>query len=180
MIVVDTSALIAILDQEPDAALYAEAIAEADSPLISAATLLELHIVMLNRHGARAAQIVDRMIQDAGFQIETFTVQHLELAREAYAPPALQSVTRDFAFLVPADLAAGELVRAVRGGDKVAITDARIFDVFAGQGVPEGKKSVAIEVTLQPGEKTFTDAEIKAISDAVVASAAKLGAELRG
>jgi len=85
MIVVDTSALIAILDREPDAALYAEAIAEADAPLISAATLLELHIVMLNRHGARAAQIVDRMIQDAGFQIETFTVQHLELAREAYA-----------------------------------------------------------------------------------------------
>lgn len=85
MIVVDTSALIAILDREPDAALYAEAIAEADSPLISAATLLELHIVMLNRRGARAAQIVDRLIQDAGFQIEYFTAQHLELAREAYA-----------------------------------------------------------------------------------------------
>jgi ribonuclease VapC len=85
MIVVDTSALIAILDREPDAALYAEAIAEADSPLISAATLLELHIVMLNRHGGRAGQIVDRLIQDAGFQIEHFTVQHLELAREAYA-----------------------------------------------------------------------------------------------
>jgi ribonuclease VapC len=84
MIVVDTSALIAILDKEPDAALYAEAIAEADTPLISAATLLELHIVMLNRHGARTAQIVDRMIQDAGFQIETFTAQHLDLAREAY------------------------------------------------------------------------------------------------
>jgi len=85
MIVVDTSALIAILDREPDAALYAEAIAEADSPLISAATLLELHIVMLNRHGGRAGQLVDRLIQDAGFQIEHFTAQHLELARQAYA-----------------------------------------------------------------------------------------------
>jgi ribonuclease VapC len=85
MIVVDTSALIAILDKEPDAALYAEAIAEADSPLISAATLLELHIVMRNRHGGRAGQLVDRLIQDAGFQIEHFTAQHLELAREAYA-----------------------------------------------------------------------------------------------
>ncbi len=85
MIVVDTSALIAILDREPDAALYAEAIAEADSPLISAANLLELHIVMLNRHGGRAGQIVDRLIQDAGFQIEHFTGQHLDLAREAYA-----------------------------------------------------------------------------------------------
>jgi ribonuclease VapC len=85
MIVVDASALIAILDKEPDAARYAEAIAEADSPLISAATLLELHIVMLNRHGARAAQIVERLIQDAAFQIENFTAQHVELAREAYA-----------------------------------------------------------------------------------------------
>jgi ribonuclease VapC len=85
MIVVDTSALIAILDKEPDAALYAEAIAEADAPLISAATLLELHIVILNRRGPSAAQIVDRLIQDAAFQIENFTAQHLELAREAYA-----------------------------------------------------------------------------------------------
>ena len=85
MIVVDTSALIAILDREPDAALYAEAIAETDSPLISTATLLELRIVMLNRRGGRAGQLVDRLIQDAGFQIEHFTAQHLELAREAYA-----------------------------------------------------------------------------------------------
>jgi ribonuclease VapC len=85
MIVVDTSALIAILDKEPDAGRYAEAIAEADGPLISAPNLLELHIVMLNRHGARAAQIVDRLMQDAAFQIENFTAQHVELAREAYA-----------------------------------------------------------------------------------------------
>lgn len=101
-------------------------------------------------------------------------------ARSTYAPPALQAITRDFAFLVPADLAAGDLLRAVKGADKQAIVDARIFDVFAGQGVPEGNKSVAVEVTLQPGEKTFTDEEIKAISDKVVASAAKQGAELRG
>ncbi|MBO6527216.1 phenylalanine--tRNA ligase subunit beta [Erythrobacter sp.] len=101
-------------------------------------------------------------------------------ARAHYAPPALQSLTRDFAFLVPADLAAGDLVKAVRGADKKAIVSARVFDVFEGQGVPEGKKSVAVEVTLQPGEKSFTDAEIKAISDKVVASAGKQGAELRG
>jgi len=85
MIVVDTSALIAILAKEPDAALYAEAIAEADPPLISAATLLELNIVMINRHGVKAARMVDRLIQEARFQVESFTVQHAELAREAYA-----------------------------------------------------------------------------------------------
>jgi ribonuclease VapC len=85
MIVVDTSALIAILDKEPDANLYAEAIAEADPPLISTASLVELNIVMFNRHGIKAAQIVDRLIQEGGFQVESFTIQHAELARDAYA-----------------------------------------------------------------------------------------------
>ena len=101
-------------------------------------------------------------------------------ARAAYAPPVLQPVSRDFAFLVPAGLAASDLVRAVKGADKQSVVAARVFDVFVGQGVPEGKKSVAVEVVLQPGEKTFTEVEIKAISDKIVASAAKQGAELRG
>lgn len=100
--------------------------------------------------------------------------------RTAYAPPALQAVTRDFAFLVPAELEADALVRAVRGADKNAIVDARLFDLFAGQGVPEGQKSLAIEVTLQPGEKSFTDEELKAVADKVVAAASKQGATLRG
>ena len=101
-------------------------------------------------------------------------------ARPSYTPPALQAITRDFAFLVPADLATADLVRAVKGADKQTIVSARVFDVFAGQGVPEGKKSVAVEIVLQPGEKSFTDEEIKAISDKVVAAAAKQSAELRG
>ena len=101
-------------------------------------------------------------------------------ARSNYSPPALQSVMRDFAFLVPAELPAGDLQRMVKGADKANIVDARIFDVFAGQGVPEGKKSVAIEVTLQPAEKSYKEEDLKAISDKVVAAAAKLGAELRG
>ena len=101
-------------------------------------------------------------------------------ARPAYTPPALQAVTRDFAFIVPSTLAAGDLVRAVKGADKAAITDARLFDLFTGAGVEEGKKSLAVEVTLQPGDKSFTDAEIKAVADKVVAAAGKLGAVLRG
>lgn len=100
--------------------------------------------------------------------------------RSAYTPPALQTVTRDFAFLVPVELAAGDLVRAVKGADKAVIADARLFDIFTGAGVPEGQKSLAVEVTLQPGEKSFTDAELKAVADKVVAAAAKLGASLRG
>ncbi|ATY32889.1 phenylalanine--tRNA ligase subunit beta [Sphingomonas psychrotolerans] len=99
--------------------------------------------------------------------------------RPAYTPPALQAVTRDFAFLVPAELAAGDLVRTVKGADKAMIVDARLFDIFTGTGVPEGQKSLAVEVTLQPGEKSFTDAELKGVADKVVAAAAKLGASLR-
>jgi len=99
-----------------------------------------------------------------------------EHARSAYTPPALQPVTRDFAFIVPAQLAADALVRAVRGADKSYITDARIFDRYEGeQGL-----SLAIEVTLQPGEKSFTDAEIAEVSRKIVAAAEKLGASLRG
>ncbi|MBB4616811.1 phenylalanine--tRNA ligase subunit beta [Sphingomonas abaci] len=96
--------------------------------------------------------------------------------RAAYAPAALQAVKRDFAFLVPPSLSADALVRAVRGADKASIVAARVFDVFE----REGEKSVAVEVVLQPGEKSFTDADLKAVADKVVAAAAKQGAQLRG
>jgi phenylalanyl-tRNA synthetase beta chain len=98
-----------------------------------------------------------------------------ERARSAFAPPALQAVERDFAFLVPKELAADALVRAIRGADKTLIADVRLFDRYEGeQGL-----SLAVEVTLQPGEKSFTDAEIGEVSRKVVAAAEKLGATLR-
>jgi phenylalanyl-tRNA synthetase beta chain len=100
--------------------------------------------------------------------------------REAFAPPALQAVTRDFAFIVDADLPAGDLVRAVKGADKKLITDARIFDLFEGPSVGEGKKSLAVEITLQPVDASLTEEDLKTVSDKVVANATKLGAELRG
>ncbi|WBH17659.1 phenylalanine--tRNA ligase subunit beta [Sphingomonas radiodurans] len=96
--------------------------------------------------------------------------------RPAYTPPALQAVRRDFAFLVPPALAADALVRAVKGADKAAIVSARVFDVFA----KDGETSMAVEVMLQPTERAFVEAELKAIADKVVAAAGKLGASLRG
>jgi phenylalanyl-tRNA synthetase beta chain len=101
-------------------------------------------------------------------------------ARAAYTPPALQAVRRDFAFLAPETLSAADLVRSIKGADKANITDARLFDRFAGQGVPEGQVSLAVEVILQPKDKSFTDAELKAVADKVVAAATKAGASLRG
>ncbi|MGE4411059.1 MAG: phenylalanine--tRNA ligase subunit beta [Sphingobium sp.] len=100
--------------------------------------------------------------------------------RAPYAPPALQAVTRDFAFLVPEGVEGDALVRAVKGADKKAIVAARLFDVFTGTGVEPGMKSLAVEITLQPGEKSFTEEELTAVSSAVVKAAGKLGATLRG
>ena len=100
--------------------------------------------------------------------------------RPGFAPPALQSVIRDFAFLLPQDVSADALVRAVRTADKTAIVAARVFDVFTGQGVEDGMRSVGIEVVLQPGDKSFTDDELKTTRDKILAAAAKQGAMLRG
>ena len=95
--------------------------------------------------------------------------------RSAFAPSALQPVKRDFAFMVPEELAAGDLVRAIRGSDKAAITDVRLFDRFES---PAGL-SLAIEVTLQPVQKSFTEEEIAGIAKRVIGAAEGLGARLR-
>src|SRR3546814_14674301 len=81
--------------------------------------------------------------------------------RAAYAPPPLQAVKRDFAFLLPTEARADTLLRAVRGADKQVIAGVSLFDVFTGQGVPEGRKSVAVEVVLQPGDKSFSHEELR-------------------
>jgi phenylalanyl-tRNA synthetase beta chain len=100
--------------------------------------------------------------------------------RPALELSALMPLTRDFAFLVDADTPAGDLVRPILGADKALIAEARVFDVYQGAGVPDGRKSVAIEVLVQPREKTLTDAEIEALCARIVTAAEKaVGAKLR-
>ena len=89
-------------------------------------------------------------------------------------------LTRDFAFLVPDTMAAGDLVRAVKSADRMLIADAAVFDLYTGPGVPDGRKSLAVEVTIQPVDKTLTEPEIETVSARIVAAAAKAGAVLRG
>jgi len=102
-------------------------------------------------------------------------------AKPALEASDLQAVRRDFAFLVDRNMAAGDVVRAARGADRALIADVGVFDVFTGQGVPQGKKSLAIEVTLQPRDKTLTDAEIDAVAEKIVTAVVKAtGGELRG
>jgi phenylalanyl-tRNA synthetase beta chain len=129
---------------------------------------------------------IDGPVIAGGIHLDAIPVKKASgFMRQAFTPPALQAVTRDFAFLVPADLPAGDLVRVIKGSDKDNIVAARLFDRFAGipgkeGGVPDGQISLAVEVTLQPVEKSYTDDDLKAISERVVAAAAKLGAVLRG
>ncbi|MBX9576557.1 MAG: phenylalanine--tRNA ligase subunit beta [Caulobacteraceae bacterium] len=93
--------------------------------------------------------------------------------------PALMPLTRDFAFVVDDAAAAGDLVRAVAGADKALIAEVRVFDVYRGPGVPEGKASIALEVVVQPRDATLSDADIEALTARITAAAAKLGATLR-
>jgi len=102
-------------------------------------------------------------------------------ARPALHLASLQPVRRDFAFLVNTDVQAGDLLRAARGAERDAITDVALFDVYEGKNVEDGKKSLAIQATLQSTEATFTDAEIEDISAKIVAAVEKAtGGTLRG
>ncbi|MBS7792200.1 phenylalanine--tRNA ligase subunit beta [Roseococcus sp. SDR] len=94
---------------------------------------------------------------------------------------AFQPVRRDFAFLVDAHVPAEKLTRAAAGAERALITDVTLFDRYAGDRLPEGKVSLAIQVTLQPRERTLTDAEIEAAAAKIVAAVTKAtGATLRG
>jgi phenylalanyl-tRNA synthetase beta chain len=103
--------------------------------------------------------------------------------RKKAAPelPAFQPLRRDFAFLVDRAVPADAVIRAARGAERTLITSVSLFDLYDGEKLPAGKKSLAIEVVFQPRERTLTDAEIEAAAAKVVAAVAKAtGATLRG
>ena len=103
-------------------------------------------------------------------------------AKPALAAADLLPVTRDFAFVVPAATAAGDVIKAAQNADKALISSVNVFDVFEeGALASEGKKSIAIEVTLQPASATLTDKDIDAVSAKIVAEVKKAtGGEIRG
>ena len=101
--------------------------------------------------------------------------------RPALVLSDLQPVRRDFAFVVDSDVSAAAILRAANGADKKLITAVNLFDLYEGDRMQEGKKSVAFEVILQPKDKTLTDEDIEAISTKIVESVTKAtGGELRG
>ena len=86
---------------------------------------------------------------------------------------AFQPVERDFAFVVENSVKAADIVRTAQGVDKKLIVGVTVFDVYEGKGIDPGKKSIAIAVTMQPREKTMTDAEIDALAAKIVAEVSK-------
>ena len=92
-----------------------------------------------------------------------------------------QPIERDFAFVVDRGVRAADIVRAAQSADKRLVTDVTVFDVYEGEGIAPGKKSIAIAVRLQPRERTLTDTEIEAVAAKIVDEVGKkTGGVLRG
>ncbi len=137
------------------------------------ATFGELH--------PRVVQSLDLTGPAAAFEVFLDRVPEPKRRRRA-APEfsQFQPVRRDFAFLVDAATAADAVLRAARGADRALIAGVLLFDVYTGDKVPAGQKSVGIEVTLQPVQATLTEAELEAVSARIVAAVSKAtGAVLR-
>ena len=93
---------------------------------------------------------------------------------------AFQPLRRDFAFLVDTGVAADAVLRAAKGAERTLIAGVTLFDVYEGDKLPAGKKSLAVEVTFQPRDRTLTDAEIEVACQKVIAAVAQsTGAALR-
>jgi phenylalanyl-tRNA synthetase beta chain len=136
----------------------------------------ELHPAALEALGIEGPVAVSEVILD---RIPAPKVRPTR-ARPPLVLSPFQPVARDFAFIVDRNVAAADVVRAAQGADKNLVSAVDVFDLYEGKGIEAGKKSLAISVTIQPVEKTLTDAEIEAIAGKIVAEVSKkTGATLR-
>ena len=89
-------------------------------------------------------------------------------------------LTRDFAFVMDKNVDAAKVIAAIENADRNLITDVNVFDEYEGDHLPAGKKSLAIQVTIQPTDKTLTDADIEVLSTQIINLVARnTGAVLR-
>lgn len=132
-----------------------------------------LHPALLRQFGAEQ--------EIAAFEVflENVPQKRNKEGREALKVSDFQATKRDFAFVVDADVPAADVVANVRTAERTLLKDVALFDVYAGKGVPEGKKSLALSVTLQAEDRTLSDEDITKVSDAIISAAKKLGATLR-
>jgi phenylalanyl-tRNA synthetase beta chain len=136
----------------------------------------ELHPMACKALGAEGPIAVSEVILDRIPEPKAKTTR----AKPPLALSPFQPVERDFAFIVDRAVASADIVKAAQGADKNLIAAVDVFDLYEGKGIEPGKKSIAIAVTIQPIEKTLTDAEIEAIAAKIVAEVTKkTGATLR-
>ncbi len=140
--------------------------------------------LVLGRFGALHPALLARLdlpAQACGFELFLDAVANPKRRRKAPPDlPALQPVSRDFAFLVAHDVPAETVLKAARSADRVLISRVGLFDVYVGEKIVEGHKSLGVEVTFQPRDHTLTEAEIDAASERVVQSVSKTtGGHLR-
>jgi len=145
-------------------------------PKLALATFGELHPAAL-----RALDVAGPV---AAFEIDLDRVPAQKRKPTRAKPPLdtldLQPVRRDFAFILAGDVSAGDVVRAAAAADKKLITQVSVFDLYEAGHLGEGRKSLGIEVTLQPRQATLTEAEIDAVAAKVIAEVNKAtGGEIR-
>jgi phenylalanyl-tRNA synthetase beta chain len=137
----------------------------------------ELHPRALEALGAGGAMVAFEVILEAIPEAK----QKPARAKPVLELSPFQPVSRDFAFIVDRSVRAGDIVRAAQGADRKLISGVTVFDVYEGKGIDDGKKSVAIAVTMQPREKTMTAQEIDTVAARIVAEVDKrTGGVLRG
>jgi phenylalanyl-tRNA synthetase beta chain len=137
----------------------------------------ELHPRILQKLGASGPMVGFELTLDALPQPKAKATR----AKPPFEGSALQPLTRDFAFVVDKTVPAADLMRATQAADRKLVTRVDLFDRYEGPGVPDGKLSLALAVTLQPRDKTMTDVEIEEVSARIVAQVEKAtGATLRG
>lgn len=135
----------------------------------------ELHPRVLRSFGARGTVVASEVFLEA-----VPLPKQKEKAKPPADLPAFQPVERDFAFVMDEDVPAEKAVRAAKAADRQLVQAVQVFDVYRGSGLPEGSKSVALAVTLQPRDKTLTEADLEVVSAKIVQQVTKVtGGTLR-
>ncbi len=135
----------------------------------------ELHPSILQEMDVKAAAMAVEILLD-----NVPAKRKKGTTRPAYQPSSLQPVTRDFAFVVKADMAAEDVLLAVKKADRKLLSDVQLFDVYQGKGLAEDEKSLALRVTLQPRNETLDETALEAVSAAIISNVEKLtGGRLR-
>ncbi len=140
---------------------------------ITVATFGILHPAVLRQYG------VEQEIAAFEIHLDNVPQKRNKDVREALKVSDFQATKRDFAFVLDDAIPAADLVAGIRGAERVLLKDISLFDVYAGKGIPEGKKSLALSVIMQAEDRTLSEEDITRVTTAIISAAKKLGAELR-